>query len=345
MLPKFKVAAAHVAPIFLNKTATVDKAISIIREAADHGAELVVFPESFIPAFPLWAAIWPPYQNHAFFVDMAAHSLLTNGEEIEAIRREARRSGVFVSLGFSERSPVSLGCLWNSNLLIGDTGEVLNLHRKLVPTFFEKMVWANGDGAGLKVSDTRLGRIGNLICGENTNPLARYALMAQGEQIHIASWPPIWPSKRPRTGGNYNNINANRIRVAAHCFEAKVFGVACSGHLDSTTRDFLVNHDPSIADIIDESAKAASFFIDPTGEPIGETLQADEGILYGDFDIGRCVEPKQFHDVVGYYNRFDIFKLSVRREREHPIAFCDDGLAPGDFPPLDAEGTGDRQPL
>jgi aliphatic nitrilase len=269
---------------------------------------------------------------------MAANSLLCSGQEIAAIRREARRMGIFVSLGFSERSPVSLGCLWNSNLLIGDQGCVLNHHRKLVPTFFEKLVWANGDGAGLAVSDTRLGRIGNLICGENTNPLARYSLMAQGEQVHIATWPPIWPSKRPRTGGNYDNINANRIRVAAHCFEAKVFGVACSGYLDKATRDFLINRDKTIADIIDDSAKAASFFVDPTGEQVGDFLQADEGILYGEIDVGQCVEPKQFHDVVGYYNRFDIFRLAVRRDRDQPIVFSAEVAAPSDFPPLSTDG-------
>jgi aliphatic nitrilase len=343
MLPKFKVAVAHVAPVFLDKDATTEKAVSIIREAASHGAELVVFPESFIPAFPIWAAIWAPYQNHDFFVAMAAHSLLRNGPEIETIRQEARRMGIFVSLGFSELSQASLGCLWNANLLIDDQGDALNHHRKLVPTFFEKLIWANGDGAGLRVSDTRLGRIGNLICGENTNPLARYALMAQGEQVHIATWPPIWPSKRPRTGGNYDNINANHIRVAAHCFEAKVFGIACSGYLDSATRNFLVNHDETIADIVDDSAKAASFFVDPTGMQVGEHLQASEGILYGEIDIGQCVEPKQFHDVVGYYNRFDIFRLTVRRERDHPIAFSGDDTAPNDFPALGADGGGEAE--
>ena len=327
MLAKFKAAAAHVSPIFLDKSATTEKAVSIIREAASNGAELVIFPESFIPAFPIWAALWPPIENHDLFVAMAANSVVSNEGEIEIIRREARRAGVFVSLGFSERSSVSLGCLWNANILIKDDGGVLNHHRKLVPTFFEKLVWANGDGAGLQVSETRLGRIGTLICGENTNPLARYSLMAQGEQVHIASWPPIWPTKRPQAGGNYNNINANRIRVAAHSFEAKAFGIACAGYLDAATRDFLVDRDETIANILESTPKAASFFIDPTGEQFGESLQSEEGILYGEIDINRCVEPKQFHDVVGYYNRFDIFDLRVNRKRLSPIEFTDDGLA------------------
>ena len=334
MLPKFKGAIAHVAPIFLDKDATTDKAISLIREASDHGAQMIVFPESYIPAFPLWAALWPPYQNHDFFVAMAENSLLIHGPEIERIRHQAKKSHIFVSLGFSERSEVSLGCLWNSNLLIGDDGAILNHHRKLVPTFFEKMVWANGDGAGLKVSDTKIGRIGNLICGENTNPLARYSLIAQGEQVHIASWPPLWPSKRPKSGGNYNNIHANQIRVAAHCFEAKAFGIACSGYFDAATREFLLGKDESVADILDGSGQAASFFMGPTGEQIGPSLQNEEGILYGDIDIDLCIEPKQFHDVVGYYNRFDVFQLSVNRNRNQPIAFRDDVASSLSFPPV-----------
>ena len=143
----------------------------------------------------------------------------------------ARACGVFVSLGFNEGTPASVGCIWNANVLIGDEGAVLNHHRKLVPTFFEKLVWANGDGAGLRVCETRLGRIGMLICGENTNPLARYTLMAQGEQVHISTYPPVWPTKDPKTGGNYDLAGAIRIRAGAHAFEAKAFNVVVSAFI------------------------------------------------------------------------------------------------------------------
>lgn len=326
MLPRFKAAAIHAAPVFLDRIATTEKAVALIREAARAGAELIAFPETYLPAFPVWAALWAPIDNHDWFMRMAEHSVLVDGPEVARIRAEARALGVIVSIGISERSPVSAGCLWNANLLIDEDGDILVHHRKLVPTFYEKLIWASGDGAGLLVADTRIGRIGGLICGENTNPLARYALMAQGEQVHVSSWPPIWPTRRPAAGGNFDNVAANRIRASAHCFEAKAFGIVTAGYMDAAMRDILIARDPEIAEVIDRTPRAASFFIDPTGEVMGEALQDEEGIVYAELDLAQCVEPKQFHDVVGYYNRFDVFDLAVNRVRLTPARFHD-GLA------------------
>jgi nitrilase len=335
-----KVAAVHAAPVFLDRTATTAKAISIIREAVRAGAQLVAFPETYIPAFPVWAALWAPIENHDLFVKMASQSVLADGSEIASLRREAKTLGVCISMGISESSPASVGAIWNSNILIGHDGAILNHHRKLVPTFYEKLIWASGDGAGLRVVDTPVGRVGNLICGENTNPLARYSLMAQAEQIHISSWPPIWPTRRPGNGSNFNNVAANRIRASAHSFEAKAFGIVTAGFMDADMRDFLVAQDPQVADILDRTQRAASFFVDPTGETLGDHLQEQEGIAYAEFDLTHCVEPKQFHDVVGYYNRFDVFSLTVNRKRLSPVAFVDVkelGAERADGMPIDGE--------
>ncbi|HTJ94210.1 MAG TPA: carbon-nitrogen hydrolase family protein [Pararobbsia sp.] len=320
-LPVVKVAAVHAAPVFLNKSATVAKAVSLIREAARNGARLVAFPESYIPAFPVWASLWAPIDNHDLFERFVGESLYVDGPEIAEIAAEADRSGVLVSLGFSERSRASVGCIWNSNVLIDDRGTVINHHRKLVPTFYEKLVWAAGDGAGLQVADTSIGRIGALICGENTNPLARYTLMAQGEQIHISAWPALWPTRRPVTGGNFDNLAGNRLRASAHSFEAKAFGIICAGYMDAPMREFLVSRDANAAAVLDGSQRAATMFVDPTGAQIGDMLQDEEGIAYAEFDLNRCVEPKQFHDVVGYYNRFDVFSLEVNRKRLEPVTW------------------------
>jgi nitrilase len=323
-LPHAKIAAIHAAPVFLDKRATAEKAVGLIAEAAREGAELVVFPESYIPAFPVWSALSAPIYNHDLFAAMVENSLMVPGPEIALIAAEARRRRVFVSIGLSERSPISVGCIWNSNLLIDDEGRLLNHHRKLVPTFFEKLIWAPGDGAGLVVSETRLGKIGALICGENTNPLARYALMAQGEQIHISTWPPIWPTRNPQVGGNYDNVAANRTRAGAHSFEAKAFSIVCAGYMDKRMRDFLVDRNRDSAEILDNSPRAASLVVDPTGAQIGGMQQNDEGIVYADLDLNACIEPKQFHDVVGYYNRFDVFEFRVTRSRI-PAATIIDG--------------------
>jgi aliphatic nitrilase len=147
--------------------------------------------------------------------------------------------------------------------------------------------------------------------------------MAQSEQVHISSWPPIWPTRRPGNGANFNNVAANRIRSSAHSFEAKAFGINTAGYMDAAMREFLITRDPQVADILDRTQRAASFFVDPTGESIGDTLQDQEGIAYAEFDLKRCVEPKQFHDVVGYYNRFDVFSLTVNRRRHYPVTFVD----------------------
>src|SRR5204863_147527 len=161
----------------------------------------------------------------------------------------------------------SVGCLWTSNVLIGEDGAILNHHRKLVPTFWEKLTWANGDGAGLRVCDTRLGRLGVLICGENTNPLARFTLMAQGEQVHVSTYPPVWPTRDPRGGGNYDLAAAIRIRAGGHAFEAKAFNIVASGFMDAAMREELATLGPEAARVLDESPRAVSMVIGPTGEP------------------------------------------------------------------------------
>jgi len=316
-----KVAAAHVAPVFLDSEKTVAKAVSLIEEAARHGAALVAFPETYIPAFPLWSAVAAPIHNHEWFARLAATAPRCPGPELERIAAAARRHGIVVSMGFNEGTQDSVGCLWNANVLIGADGAILNHHRKLVPTFWEKLTWANGDGAGLRVSETHLGRIGMLICGENTNPLARYALMAQGEQIHISTYPPVWPTRDPRGGGNYDLVSAIRIRAGAHAFEGKAFNIVASGFLDGPMREELATLGPEAVRVLDESPRAVSMVIGPAGEPVSESLADREGLLYADIDTRACVEPKQFHDVVGYYNRFDVFHLTVDRTRQRPVAF------------------------
>ncbi|KAJ5193161.1 hypothetical protein N7449_004353 [Penicillium cf. viridicatum] len=190
-MPLTRVAACHVAPYFLSARKTTDKAISYVQRAAKNSAKLIVFPETYIAAFPVWSALRPPTENHDLFQQMVKESVYADGEEVDALRDTARETKTVISIGISEKSRTSTACLYNSNLIIGITGEILVHHRKLMPTFFEKLTWSPGDGHGLRVADTPYGRIGGLICGENTNPLARYSLMAQSEQIHISSWPPI----------------------------------------------------------------------------------------------------------------------------------------------------------
>ena len=335
--PSFKAAACHTAPVFLDSARTIDKATSLIEEAAGNGASLIAFPESFVPGFPIWAALRAPILNHDFFLALAGEAIRLDGPEIGRIRAAARRHGVHVSLGFTEGTDASVGCLWNSNVLIGPDGAVLNLHRKLVPTFFEKLIWANGDARGLRVVQTELGRIGMLICGENTNPLSRFALMAEGEQVHISTYPPCWPTRPPAESGGYDLRRAIEIRAGAHAFEAKVFNIVSSAFTDQSLKDRVGLADKAVLDVIERSPQSVSMILDPTGAVIGEPLSGREGIVYAEIDTALSVEPKQFHDVVGYYNRFDIFDLRVDRSKRDPARFADsDDLATGS---ANAEGV------
>lgn len=328
--PRFKAAACHAASLYLDAARTADKACDLIAEAARNGASLAVLPESFLPGFPVWAALQAPIYSHDLFKALAIEAVKLDSPEIGKIRMAARRHGIVVSLGLTEGTDASVGCLWNSNVLIGADGSVLNHHRKLVPTFYEKLVWANGDARGLKVVETAIGRVGMLICGENTNPLARYALMAQGEQVHLSSYPPIWPTRPASDAGGYNLRRAIEIRAGSHSFEAKVFNVVAAGCVDVSMRDALAGLSPAARETLDATPRGVSMILDPTGEVISDVLCETEGIAYAEIDVARCVEPKQFHDVVGYYNRFDVFDLTVDRSPREPASFVGDRAMPDD---------------
>lgn len=322
-LPRFRAAACHTSSVYLDAPKSAEKACDLIAEAARNGASLVAFPESFIPGFPVWAALQAPIMSHDFFKAMCAQALRLDSPELTKIRMAAKRHSMVVSVGFTEGTVASLGCLWNSNLLIGDDGSILNHHRKLVPTFYEKLVWAAGDARGLRVVDSPFGRIGMLICGENTNPLARYALMAQGEQVHISTYPPIWPTRPSSENGGYDLRKAIEIRAGAHSFEAKCFNIVSSACMDVGLRDALGQANPAMLDVMEGTPHAVSMILNPTGQVISDVLSDSEGIVYADIDVSQCIEPKQFHDVVGYYNRFDVFSLTVDRSQRDPALFID----------------------
>lgn len=343
-LTRLRAAACHISPHILDSARTTQKTIQCIQTAAKHSANLVVFPESSIPGFPVWSSLLPPTHTHDFFQRMAKESLYRNGEEIYEICQAARDNRVTVSIGISEKVRYSAATLFNSNLIIGEDGSIIVHHRKLMPTFFEKLTWAPGDGYGLRIAETRHGKIGALICGENTNPLARYTLMAQGEQIHISTWPAIWPTRvldREGKGNpesrNYDNIAANHTRAAAHCFEAKCFGIMSAAHLDDQAMIDIAEMTDRRDDMVEMLAsypRAASQFLDPTGKTVQGSFALDlatgrqaaremvtdtEAILFADLDLNECIEGKQYHDVAGGYQRHDVFSLTVNRQRRSPV--------------------------
>lgn len=322
---RITVAAAHLAPVYLDAAATTEKVCRTIAEAASRGVQLIAFPESFVPGFPLWPAVSAPIHNHELFQAFAASSIRVPGPEIAAVCAAARSAGIMVSLGISESTDTSVGCLWNTNLLIGADGAIMNHHRKMVPTYFEKMIWANGDGAGLEVVESPIGRVGALICGENTNPLARFTLIAQGEQIHVSSYPPTWPTHEPSVDERYDLASAIRIRACAHSFEAKAFNIVAASRIDDRTLAMLASAGADAVRVVRDSPQGISMIVGPNGSCLAECAAGEDMLLVESIDLADCVVPKQFHDLVGYYNRFDIFRLDVDRRPMQPITY--DGRA------------------
>lgn len=324
-LPRFKAAAVQTAPVFLDTDATVGKTLSLIREAAENGAKLVAFPEVFISGYPYWSWIGNPVEGSKWFERLVRSAIEIPGPEITKIAQAAARHRINVVIGVNERSSTGIGTVYNSLVTIGEDGTILGRHRKLVPTWAEKLTWAPGDASALRVHKTSVGALGSLACGENTNTLARFALIAQGELMHVASYISL-----PVAPPDYDMADAIKVRAAAHSFEGKLFtAVSCSTVSEEIIAE-LEKDFPRARELLTRSNSAFSGFIGPDGRVLGEPLIDQEGIVYADIDLARCIQPRQMHDISGHYNRFDIFDLQVNRRTLQAARFEDgEGVASG----------------
>ncbi|MFI6845142.1 carbon-nitrogen hydrolase family protein [Kitasatospora sp. NPDC050467] len=315
-LPRFTAAAVQAAPVYLDPDATVAKAVALIAEAAAHGAALVVFPEVFVPGYPYWNWTMNPLQGSPWFERLYHASVDVPGPQVDALCAAARRAGVVLVIGVNERGRHGVGTLYNTLLTIGADGRLLGVHRKLVPTWAEKLTWAQGDGSSLVVHRTPVGPLGVLACGENTNPLARFTLLAQGELVHAASYIAL-----PVAPEDYDMAEAIALRAAAHCFEGKVFTVVSCSTISPEIVDLVAGEDQQVRKQLARPRAALSGVFGPDGRPVTEPLVDEEGIVYAEIDLARCVRPKQMHDIVGHYNRFDVFRLHVDNHPHLPVTF------------------------
>lgn len=322
-LPKLRAAAVQAAPVFLNRDATVQKVARLTKEAKDNGADLVVFPESFIPTFPLWCLFLPPVDQHPFYKRLFENAVTVPGPAFNELQKIARDNSIFLSVGICEKSTTNFGTMWNTTLLFDREGNMIGHHRKLLPTWGEKLVWSFGDGSSLNIHDTDIGRIGSLICGENSNTLARYALVAQGEQVHISVYPPCWPTSRDK--GNY--ADCLRVRTCAHAFEAKVFNICSSASLDEDAMEQMSVGDPALKEWLHNQSWALTMIAGPNGQPCCPSIENNqEGIIYADCDIAAEITAKGIHDIAGAYQRFDVFQLHVNKTPREPAYFYDEGI-------------------
>lgn len=328
-LPRFKAAAVQASPVFLDPDATVDKAASLIREAGRNGAQLVAFPEVFVPGYPYWNWITDPVTGGAWFEKLAKASIPVPGPEIDVVRRAARDASVYVVIGVNERTTISLGAIYNTLVFVGPDGAILGKHRKLVPTWAEKLTWTGGDGSSLKVYDTAIGPLGGLACGENTNTLARFALLGQGELVHVASYISL-----PVAPPDYDMAEAIKLRAIAHSFEGKLFTIVSCSTVSEEIIKAMETVVPDARARLERKSSAFSGVIGPDGRLVGEALIDDEGIVYADIDLNRCIQPKQMHDIVGHYNRFDVFDLRINRRGHAAVALSGNEAVGGEPEPF-----------
>jgi nitrilase len=317
-LPVVRVASVQAAPVFLDRDATIEKLESLVADAAAQGAELVVFGESFVAGFPIWGSVLPPVSQHDLHLRLFESSVTVPGPHVQRLGSIAARYRVVLSVGVNERASHSLGQVYNANLIFDRHGNLVNHRRKLVGTWHERMTWSHGDAHGLEPVDLNGWFLGALICGENTNTLARYTLLAQGERLHIATYPPAWPFDQRTDAPEYDLAESIRLRSAAHSFEGKVFTVVAATALDQEAVDAVARGDERIEQQL-RATPSVSIIVGPRGEILAGPPDTSEGIVTATVDLHEGVILKRAHDIVGTYNRFDIFDLRVDKRRRPAI--------------------------
>jgi nitrilase len=308
-----KIAIIQHPPQVLDRDATLDKAVRLIAEAAAQGAHLIVFPEAFVPGYPAWVWRLRPGgdwdQSEQIHQRLLENAVDLSRDGLSVIRAAAREANVTLVIGINERDG-SFGrtTLYNSVVTIGPDGRILNRHRKLMPTNPERMVWGFGDASGLQAIDTPVGRIGALLCWENYMPLARFALYAQGIDIHIA---PTYDSGEGWLG------TLQHIAREGGCWVIGA-GIALRNRDlpdDLPDRDRLYQYKE------DWINPGDSVVIAPGGGQVAGPLHEEQGILCAEIDPQQAAKARRTFDVAGHYARPDIFTLTVNRKKQSPIEF------------------------
>lgn len=299
-----KVAAVQAAPVFLDPQASTDKLIALLRDAAAHGAELVVFPEVFISGYPVWLRAKAVAHNDELLkighVAYLKSAITTDGPEIAAICAEASALGVAVMTGIVERSG-SGGSVYATLVTIHPDKGVVNVHRKLKPTFHERLLWADGDGHGLAVQDWKGVRVGGLNCYENWQPLARQSLYQQGEQLHVATWP--------------GDLDVTDHITQFIAMEGRIYVVSVSGLLRSSDIPDSFALRKYVTDGRDIINDGGSMIAAPGGQLIAGPVVGEEKTLYADVEVDKVVAAHMKLDPAGHYSRRDILSLDHNKQR------------------------------
>ena len=309
-----KVAVIQKPPVLLNRSGTINAVLASIEEAVGEGASLLVFPEAYIPGYPTWIWRLRPGGDGGLTGEIHArlreNAVDLDGGDLQPVQKAAAKHGITIVIGINERdSRFSGTTLFNTVVVVGPDGTLLNRHRKLMPTNPERMVWGMGDASGLRVVNTPAGRLGALICWENYMPLARYALYAQDIEIYVA---PTWD-----TGESWL-ATMRHIAKEAGCWVIGTATAMQGSDLPSSfpERDKLYKEDEWIND-------GDAVVIKPMGAIAAGPLSRQKGILYAEIDVEAARRARRSLDVCGHYSRPDIFSFTVDRKTLSPVVFSD----------------------
>ncbi|MFM9917812.1 MAG: Nit6803 family nitrilase [Rhizobacter sp.] len=316
--PVVRAAAVQIAPDLERPAGTLERVLDAIDEAADQGAQLVVFPETFVPYYPYFSFVLPPVLQGAPHLRLMEHAVVVPGPVTQAVAQRARTRGVVVVLGVNERDH---GSLYNTQLVFDADGTLILKRRKITPTYHERMVWGLGDGAGLKVVDSAVGRIGALACWEHYNPLARYALMTQHEEIHCAQFP----------GSMVGQVFADQMAVTIrhHALESGCFVVNATGWL-TDAQIASITPDTSLQKALRGGCHTA--IVSPEGKDLCTPLTEGEGIVCADLDMSLIAKRKRMMDSVGHYARPELLRLLINDQPVTAMRSMSDGTVPSTNP-------------
>jgi nitrilase len=300
-----RAAAMQIAPDLESADGTLEKVLRAIEEAAARGVQLVVFPETLVPYYPYFSFVRPPAAMGADHMRLYERAVAVPGPVTDAVAESARRHGIVVVLGVNERDH---GSLYNTQLIFDDDGRIALKRRKITPTYHERMVWGQGDGSGLKVVETGVGRIGALACWEHYNPLARYALMAQHEEIHCSQFP----------GSMVGQIFADQMEVTIrhHALESGCFVVNTTGWL-TDEQIVSITPDQGLQKALRGGCHTA--IVSPEGVHLAPPLREGEGMVVADLDKALITKRKRIMDSVGHYARPELLSLQIDNRTAAPM--------------------------
>lgn len=307
--PVVKVAAVQAASAFLDRGGSTEKACRLIREAGANGARVIAFPEGFIPAHPVWFHHHPATSAVAnrLSVELFKNAVEIPGPEIDALCAAAREANAYVVMGVCEKLPQTLGTMFNSQVWIGPDGTLLGKHQKIMPTVGERLVHTGGFGDTFGAFQTEFGPASGLICGENSNPLAIFALTAEGSRLHVMSWPNHFPTS--------GDPMRNRVAIDSQAFAqmSKAWVISACGTVDEDMIKKLEVGPEGEKFLRNPDCCGGSVIVSPASRIVAGPMGPEEGILYAECDVAAGIQMKLRHDFAGHYNRPDIFQLHINR--------------------------------